>query len=131
MNELELLNGVGIKTAKILNRLGIYSKQDLIEYYPFRYEILERTNIDKLEQDDKVVIDGVSERIPNVFFFSKKFNKMEFLLNTGNNIYKVIIAKNKPIIILVLFFNLLIILIFPYSFIILILYVFEYLDNNL
>ena len=100
MNELELLNGVGIKTAKILNRLGIYSKQDLIEYYPFRYEILERTNIDKLEQDDKVVIDGVSERIPNVFFFSKKFNKMEFLLNTGNNIYKVIIfnrafLKNK------------------------------------
>lgn len=91
MNELELLDGVGIKTAKILNRLGIYSKQDLIEYYPFRYEILERTNIDKLEQDDRVVIDGVSERIPNVFFFSKKFNKMEFLLNTGNNIYKVII----------------------------------------
>jgi len=91
MNELELLNGVGVKTAKILNKLGIYSKQDLIEYYPFRYEILERTNIDKLDQDDKVVIDGVSERIPNVFFFSKKFNKMEFLLNTGNNIYKVII----------------------------------------
>ena len=70
MTELELLNGVGVKTAKILNRLGINNKQELIEYYPFRYEILERTNIDKLESVDKVVIDGVSDRIPNVFFFS-------------------------------------------------------------
>ena len=100
MNELELLTGVGNKTVKILNKLGIESIQDLIDYYPFRYEILEKTDITKLEQDDKVVIDGIAERIPNVFFFSKKFNKMEFLLNTGTNIHKIIIfnrayLKNK------------------------------------
>ena len=91
MEELELLNGVGPKTLKILNKLGINNKNELISYYPYRFEILEKSNIELLNQDDRVIIDGVVERVPTVFFFSKKFNKMEFILNTGNNLYKIII----------------------------------------
>lgn len=88
---LEQLVGIGPKTIKILNKLGIENKQDLLSYYPFRFDIIQRTNIELLNQNDKVVIDGIVEKVPTVFFFSKKFNKMDFMLNTGKNIYKVII----------------------------------------
>ena len=100
MEELELLNGVGPKTIKILNKLGINNKNDLLNYYPYRFEVIEKSKIELLNQDDKVIIDGIVERAPTVYFFSKKFNKMEFILNTGSNLYKIIIfnrafLKNK------------------------------------
>ncbi len=88
---LDKLIGVGDKTLKILNKLGIYCKEDLISYYPFRFEIIQRSNIELLNQDDRVVIDGIVESVPTVYFISKKLNKMNFRLNTGTNIYSVVI----------------------------------------
>jgi ATP-dependent DNA helicase RecG len=40
MNDLNLIKGIGPKTLECLNRLNIYSVNDLINHYPFRYEIL-------------------------------------------------------------------------------------------
>ena len=88
---LEDLVGIGPKILKALNKLNINSREELFSYYPYRFDIIKRSNIELLNQDDKVIIDGIVERIPTIFFYSKKFNKMDFMLNTGNNVYKVII----------------------------------------
>lgn len=88
---LEELNGVGPKTIKLLNKLGINNKEELINYYPFRFDIMEKSNIDLLNQDDKIIIDGIVEKIPTVFYYNKKLNKMDFILNTGINLFKIII----------------------------------------
>ena len=37
---VSLLKGVGSKKVQILNKLGINTIQDLLTYYPFRYEDL-------------------------------------------------------------------------------------------
>lgn len=86
---LESLRGIGPKTIKILNKLGINSKYELLTYYPYRFEVIERSNIELLEQDDRVVIDGIVESVPTIMFFSKKMNKMNFRINTSTNIYNV------------------------------------------
>ncbi len=88
---LDSIKGIGPKTIKILNKLGINSQEELLTYYPYRFEVIERTNIASLNQDDRIVIDGIVENIPTIFFFNKKLNKMTFRLNTGSNIYPVII----------------------------------------
>ena len=88
---LNNLVGIGPKTLKALNKLNINSREELFSYYPYRFDIIKRSNIELLSQDDKVIIDGIVESIPTIFFYSKKFNKMDFMLNTGNNVYKVII----------------------------------------
>ena len=88
---LEDLVGIGPKVLKALNKLNINSREELFSYYPYRFDIIKRSNIELLNQDDKVIIDGIVERIPTIFFYSKKFNKMDFTLNTGKNVYKVII----------------------------------------
>lgn len=88
---LNNLVGIGPKTLKALNKLNINSREELFSYYPYRFDIIKRSNIELLNQDDKVIIDGIVESIPTIFFYSKKFNKMDFMLNTGNNVYKVII----------------------------------------
>lgn len=85
--ELNDIKGVGPKTISLLNKLGIFSVNDLREYYPFRYDVIARTDLTK----DKVVVDGVVENIPQLSFFNKKMNRMSFSFNIGNIICKVVI----------------------------------------
>ena len=94
------LKGIGPKLEKLFNNIGIYTTEDLINYYPFRYDIIKRSNIDSLYQDDKIIIDGIVESNPSLFYFNKKMNKMSFKLNTGKYLLNVIIfnrgyLKNK------------------------------------
>ena len=53
--KIEFLKGVGPKRAELLNKeLGIFTFQDLLEYFPFRY--VDRSKIYKVNQiyDDTV-----------------------------------------------------------------------------
>ena len=91
MKTLEEIKGIGPKNRKLLNKLNIYNSDDLINYYPFRYEILEKSNIDELEDKGKVIIDGIVENSPKVYYISRKLDKMSFSLNTGSNLYSIVI----------------------------------------
>ena len=85
------LKGIGPKTERILINNNINDSDDLINYYPFRYNILKRSNINELNEIDNIVIDGIVESNPSIFFFNKKKNKMLFKFNTGESIYNVTI----------------------------------------
>ncbi|MBQ9072149.1 MAG: ATP-dependent DNA helicase RecG [Bacilli bacterium] len=89
--DIGTLKGIGPKTEKIFKNNGIMTTKDLISYYPFRYDVIKRSNIDELIQDDKIIIDGIVESKPSVFFFNKKMNKMSFKFNTGNYLINVVI----------------------------------------
>ena len=91
MNHLENLKGVGTHTTELLEKLGIFTIEDLVTFYPFRYNILQRTNLLDVESDGKVIVDGVVESLPNVFFIHKKLNKMNFILRTNNSLVHIII----------------------------------------
>ncbi len=85
--ELSEIKSVGPKTISILNKMGIYDDNDLREYYPYRYDIIKRTDL----YSEKVIIDGVVETIPQVSFFGKRKNRLSFNFNTGNKLCKVVI----------------------------------------
>ena len=101
--ELENIKGIGPKTVNILRRLGINNTLDLVTYYPFRYDIIKKSDINLLEQDDKIIIDGVVETNAVVTYIRNHKDKMDFSLNVGEKIVKVTIFnrgffKNKIII---------------------------------
>ena len=87
--KLSEVKGLGITAEKHLNELGINNVEELINYFPFRYEIIENTDMKKVEDGDRVVIGGICEQSPSVFHFNKKLNKMTLRLNTGDFIAKV------------------------------------------
>lgn len=98
--ELIDLKGVGPKTLTLFNKMGIETVIDLINYYPYRYDILKRSNISMLNQDDRIIIDGIVENVPTLFHFNRKMDRMNFCLNTGTHLLKVTIfnrgfLKNK------------------------------------
>ena len=88
---IDTLKGIGPKTSKIFESNGIITINDLMSYYPFRYDVIKRSNINELVQDDKIIIDGIVESNPSLFFFNKKMNKMTFKFNIGTHLLNVVI----------------------------------------
>jgi len=88
---ISALKGIGPKTSKIFENSGIITINDLMGYYPFRYDVIKRSNINELLQDDKIIIDGIVESNPSLFFFNKKMNKMSFKFNVGTHLINVTI----------------------------------------
>ena len=73
------LKGIGPKTLTLLNKIGIFTVEDLVTHYPFRYEILKRDDLTKVEDEQKIVIDGKVESIPILLRFKGGLNKLENL----------------------------------------------------
>ena len=44
MLEVSQVKGVGPKSLMLLNKIGIYTIDDLVTHYPFRYDVLTRSN---------------------------------------------------------------------------------------
>jgi len=88
---LKDVKGIGINTINDLNALGIKDIYDLVTYYPFRYDVYEKSDINNLEDGEKIIVDGIVENIPSVFHFNRKLNKMSFRLNIGTKILNVTI----------------------------------------
>lgn len=89
--ELEKLDKIGPKTAKTLNNLGIYSAEDLIRNYPYRFLIFAKRDINNPKYYDEFVSDGIVESMPTLNFFRGKMNRLTFRCNVQNKIVKVVI----------------------------------------
>lgn len=89
--DLEQIKGLGPKTINILRRLGINNKLDLISYYPFRYEVIKKTDLNTINDGDKAVVDGVIETSVTIVYLRNHKDKMDFKLNTGSRLINVTI----------------------------------------
>ena len=89
--ELEKLDMIGPKTHKTLNNLGIYSSEDLIRNYPYRFLIFAKRDINNPKYYDEFVSDGIVESMPTLNFFRGKMNRLTFRCNVQNKIVKVVI----------------------------------------
>ena len=78
--ELKMVKGIGPKSEALLNKLEINKVDDLVTYYPIRYEIYKRSNLDEVTSEERIVIDGKVESTPIVLRFNKGLNKMNFRL---------------------------------------------------
>lgn len=87
--QIEEIKGIGPKTTNILSKLGINNIDDLITYYPFRYDVLKRTDMTNIKDGDKVIIDGYLEEDAKMFRFNGHMDKMTFRFNTGANLFNV------------------------------------------
>ena len=84
--ELTDIKGIGAKSKDLLNKLGIITVDDLLTYYPTRYEILKRSDLNEVSEEDKVIIDGKVDSVPLVLRFNRGLNKMNFRLAITNGV---------------------------------------------
>ena len=86
MAELKDVKGIGPKSLSLLNKIGINTIEDLVTHYPFRYDILERNDLTKIEDGEKIIIDGKVESVPILMRFKQGLNKMNFRLVTQSGV---------------------------------------------
>ena len=77
---LTVLPGVGPKSAEKFTKLGIESLQDLLLYFPFRYEDFKSKNVIELEDGEKAVVSGVVVTPANVQYYGYKRNRLRFTI---------------------------------------------------
>lgn len=73
---------------ELLNQMHIYTIEDLLKHYPYRYEIIEKTL--PTTDNDKIIIEG------NVIdscrlFFKGKMSRMSFQIESDGKVYQVTI----------------------------------------
>ncbi len=86
MTELKEVKGVGPKSLALLNKINIYTIEDLVTHYPFRYEVLTRGNLAETEDQGHIIIDGKIESVPILMRFKAGLNKMNFRLVTQSGV---------------------------------------------
>lgn len=91
MIELEKIEGIGPKTKELINKLGINSGEELLTHYPFRYEVLRRSDIESLKDNDRIVMDGTIEGQPTIIYLNKNLKKIIFRIANNHSIFNVTI----------------------------------------
>lgn len=89
MKELETIEGIGPKTKELLNKIKIYTVEDLLNYYPYRYDIIKRSDLSNLSDGDKIIIDGIVEGQPTTIYINKSLKKMIFRISTKTMILNI------------------------------------------
>lgn len=88
---LNLIKNIGPKTEKILNKLNIYTVEDLLTYYPYRYNIIKLKNIDEAIEGEVCFIPATILSACKVAYIRKNFNKLDFIASNNNINFKVTI----------------------------------------
>lgn len=74
------IKGVGAKFQEQLNELGLFTIEDLLFYFPFRYDTYETKPLTELSHDEKATIEGQVASEPVLSFFGRKKSRLTFTL---------------------------------------------------
>lgn len=64
MNDLNAIKGLGPKTIETLKNIGIESIKDLVEYYPYRHDLIVLDNIKECVDKQNVIIECIIDSVP-------------------------------------------------------------------
>lgn len=88
---LEDLKGIGPKTISNLNDINIYTVNDLLTNYPFKYNVYKPEVLNIQDSNEIVVLTGEVYSSPKVFYIKGNLNRLSFKFNTSNKLINVTI----------------------------------------
>ncbi|GMA72439.1 ATP-dependent DNA helicase RecG [Tetragenococcus osmophilus] len=86
---ITVLAGVGEKRAQALADLGIETIEDLLSYYPFRYDDIKERNLIEINDQEKVTIKGVVVSPPVINRFGYKKSRLQFRMMQDHDVFSV------------------------------------------
>ncbi len=89
------IKGVGAETAATLNEMGIDTVFDLLEHLPYRYEDYRLKDLETVEHEERVTIEGTVHSAPLLSYYGKKKSRLTFKVLTGRYLINVIFF-NQP-----------------------------------
>ena len=91
MNNLESIKGLGPKTLQCLNNLGINNIDDLVNYYPYRHDIIVLNDIKTAVDKQNVVIECIVDSVPLTRRFRANMTSLTFRAMSNKKMIAVVI----------------------------------------
>lgn len=88
--DIGFIKGIGVKTIDIYNKMNIFTINDLLTYYPYRYNVIKVIDIKDAIDGEVVTIKGIVDTEPRINYINK-LNRMTFRLNSGGLLVNVTI----------------------------------------
>ncbi|MDQ0972730.1 ATP-dependent DNA helicase RecG [Neobacillus niacini] len=90
-----VLKGIGEETAESLAEMKIYTVEDLLEYFPYRYEDYRLRELSEVKHDEKITIEGKVHSEPSLTYYGRKKSKLMIRMFVGQYLIKVVFF-NQP-----------------------------------
>ncbi|WLR52303.1 ATP-dependent DNA helicase RecG [Bacillus tianshenii] len=78
------VKGIGEETAETLSDVGIHNVQQLLEYFPYRYEDYRLKDLEDVKHDERVTVEGKVHSEPSLRYFGKKKSRLTLRVLVGN-----------------------------------------------
>ena len=89
------IKGIGADTATTLHEMGIETVFDLLEHLPYRYEDYQLKDLETVEHEERVTIEGTIHSAPLLSYYGKKKSRLTLKVLTGRYLINVIFF-NQP-----------------------------------
>lgn len=89
--EIKDLKGVGTTLEKKLNNLNIYTVEDLLEFYPYKYNFINIIDINDAIENEVCMVKATIVDSGRVQYIKKNFNRLAFRVVSNNIIINVTI----------------------------------------
>lgn len=94
-DSISVLKSVGPKRLEALQQLGIYTIEDLLLHFPFRYQDVQTRDLREILDQEKVSLKGVVLTEPVVTYFRPKMNRLVFKMAVSHHVITVVFF-NQP-----------------------------------
>lgn len=89
------IKGIGSETAEALADMGIFSIEDLLEHYPFRYEDYRIRDLTHVAHEERLTVEGKIQSEPSLVYYGRKKSRLTIKLLVDNFLIQVIFF-NQP-----------------------------------
>lgn len=70
------VKGIGEETAVSLQAMNIHTVEDLLTYFPYRYEDYRLKDLQDVKHDERVTVEGKVQSEPSLMFYGKKRSRL-------------------------------------------------------
>ena len=77
------------KKREILNRMELYTAEDILQYFPYRYDAVEFVDYDKWQINSRVVVEGMVVSKPRIFRYGRNRSVVNFDIENEYNVFRI------------------------------------------
>ena len=98
MNNLSRIKGIGTKNLLLLNNLNIFYIEDMINYYPYRHDLISFQNIKEVVDKSNIIVSCKVDSVPIFRAFRNKMNSLTFRAYANNKMFNIFSGNNEIVI---------------------------------
>lgn len=90
------VKGIGEETAEALTELNLYTIEDLLEHFPYRYEDYRLRDLSEVKHDERITIEGKVQSEPVLSYYGRKKSRLTIRLLIGEHFLVQVVIFNQP-----------------------------------